>query len=194
MTATQPELTASGPNVEPQAPAGPRGVGTAVAFDWALGAQFLLDGACVALGVGPGSGVLSGRPGLRILAGIAVCAAAIPCALAGEAMRRGVRPMRSAQIGGNAVLLLGGVVSLPATVAQLRRNGLPGHVGGVVHESVLLFADAAIVWLLTRPRTRAWFATTTSTEARARHGGKWVAGVLLTAIASGAIIAFDGMW
>ncbi|MGH2486626.1 MAG: hypothetical protein ACRDHE_11495, partial [Ktedonobacterales bacterium] len=90
MTLRQREAAAIGPDSEPRAPAGPRGVGTAVTFDWALGAQLLLDGACVALGVGPGSGVLSSRPGLRVVAGIAVCAGAIPCVLAGEAMRRGI--------------------------------------------------------------------------------------------------------
>lgn len=188
------EVAAPDERAVTNATAGPRGIGTAVAFDWALGVQLAIDGVCFAAGVGPGSALASWQPLARIGVGVATCAAVIPCALAGEALRRGVRPFRRVQIAGNALLLLGGLASLPATISTLRAHGLAGHVGAILNESVLLFADAAILWLLTRPQTRDWFATTTPEAARARHGRRWMAGIVLIALAGGVAVAFDRLY
>lgn len=173
---------------------GPRGIGTAVVFDWALGAQLVVDGVCFAAGVGPGSALASWQPVARIAAGIVTSACAIPCALAGEAMRRGFRPFRRVQVVGNALLLVLGLASLPVTVTTLRHHGLMGHIGAILNESVLLFADGAIIWLLTRPQTKKWFETTSGAEARKRHGRRWMAGILVIAVASGVVVAFDRLY
>ena len=194
MTLKHHEVPAAETPGEAEPGAGPRGIGSAVAFDWALGAQLLIDGVCFAAGVGPGSALSSWQPGARIVAGVVTGAGAIPCALAGEAMRRGFRPFRRVQMAGNALLLAAGLAGLPATVAMLRRHGLPAHIGAIVNESVLLFADGAIIWLLARPQTREWFAETSGAEARKRHGRRWMAGILAIAVASGAAVAFEWMY
>ncbi|MGH2514291.1 MAG: hypothetical protein ACRDHP_01410, partial [Ktedonobacterales bacterium] len=115
--------------------------------------------------------------------------AAVPCALFGEGMRRGVRLLRPVQIAGNALLVLYGLVQLP-TLGGVR----PGNLSPIVRTLVLLVASPVVVYLLSRPQTRAWFANTTSTAARARHGGKWIAGHLIWALLGGAAIAFAGLY
>jgi hypothetical protein len=172
-------------------PRGPAGIGTAVAFDWALAAQIVIVGLSVMVGIGPG-GFGAGRPiVLRLLAAaLSVALAALPFAL-GEAMRRGRHMAWVVQLVFNSLLPLTGLVQIPAAIDALGR----GQRGLLVREVVVLLISPLIVWLLTRPRTRAWLARTTSAEARARHGSaRWLVSIAVIAIIGGAAIAFDGLY
>lgn len=168
---------------------GPRGVGMSVAFDWALAAQMLFVAASYALNLTGVIGSSALTSGQRLGTAALAVLAAVPCALFGEGMRRGVRPLRPVQIAGNALLVLYGLVQLP-TLGGLRA----GHLSPLVRTVVLLGVSPLIVYLLSRPQTREWFATVTSAEARARHGRWWVAHHLLWALLGGAAIAFAAVY
>jgi hypothetical protein len=172
-------------------PRGPAGIGTAVAFDWALAAQIVILGLAVLVGAGPGS-FGAGRPiALRVLAAaLSVALAALPFAL-GEAMRRGWRVAWVVQLVFNSLLPLTGLTQIPAAIDALGH----GQFGLLVREVVVLLVSPLIVWLLTRPRTRERLARTTSAEARARHGSaRWLISIAVFAIIGGAAIAFDGLY
>lgn len=169
---------------------GPRGIGTAVAFDWGLGVELLTLAPFIALGTGPGAP--AARLGIPLRLGAAALTlgfSAVTFAL-GEGMRRGWRPAWLTQIVPTAGITLGGVVAIPATLASLRH----GHFGMLVSTSIMLFASPVIFWGLTRPRTRDWIATTTSAAARARHGGRWLIGPLISAIIGGLAVAFSRLY
>jgi len=170
--------------------AGPRGVGTAVAFDWALAAEMIFLAARFALGIGSASMPMMLSSSQRTGATAAVLLAAVPCALAGEGMRRGVRLLRPFQIAGNALLTVYGIVQLPGAIGDVRA----GHLSAIARTLALLVASPLIVWLLSRPQTRDWFAQATSAQSRARHGGRWIAAILIWAVIGGAAIAFDGLY
>ena len=172
-------------------PRGPAGIGTAVAFDWALAAQIVILGLSVLVGTGPGS-FGAGRPiALRVLAAaLSVALAALPFAL-GEAMRRGRHMAWVVQLAFNSLLPLTGLAQLPSALDALGH----GQRGPLVREVVVLLVSPLIVWLLTRPRTREWLARTTSAEARARHGGaRWLISIAVIAIIGGAAIALDALY
>lgn len=164
----------------------PGGIGTGVAFDWALTVQILTDGVCFLLAVGPGS-AMAGQP---LPARLALALVSLPAAALvftqGEALRRGRRVARIIQIVANALLTIVGLVNLPGLISSLQA----GHLGSLVVEVVLVIVSPLIVWLLTRTRTRAWFATVTSAEARARHSGWWLFWMALYAIVGGLAVAF----
>jgi hypothetical protein len=164
----------------------PGGIGTGVAFDWALTMQIITDGACFLLGVGPGSAV-AGQPfpARLALALVSIPAAALVFAQ-GEALRRGRRVTRIIQIVANSLLTIVGLVNIPGLIQSLKA----GHVGSLIVELVLLVVSPLIVWLLTRRRTRDWFASATSAEARARHGGMWLIWIALYALIGGLAVAF----
>lgn len=172
------------------AEAGPRGVGMGVAFDWALVAQLVVVAPFVALGIGPGDAFARFSPAARLAAALATVVAALPCAIAGEALRSGHPLMRRLQIAGNLLLALYGITGIPAAAGDLRH----AHFGGAVRTVVLLGVSPVIVWLLTRPQTRQWFEATTTAQARARHGGWWIAGILIWALAGGVAIAFQNQY
>ena len=69
-----------------------------------------------------------------------------------------------------------------------------GFVSDLVRLSVLLIVNPIIVYLLTRPQTRAWIARHTVAEALARHGGRWLVIVGVFALLGGAAIAFHGFY
>lgn len=164
----------------------PGGIGTGVAFDWGLCVQLLIDGAFFFLGVGPAS-ALAGQPfATRLAAGLGSVLAAALVFTQGEALRRGRRVARIIQIVANSLLTLVGLAQLPGLVPSLQA----GQFSALVVEGILLIASPLIVWLLTRQRTRAWFASTTSAEARARHSGRWLFWMALYAIVGGAAVAF----
>jgi hypothetical protein len=169
---------------------GPGGIGTGVAFDWALGVQIVLDGVFFLLGVGPG-GSVAGQP---LIARLALLLASLVAAALlftqGEALRRGRRIARIIQIVANSLLILLGLSNLPDLLPSLQQ----GHVSSLVVEVILLIVNPLIVWLLTRKRTRLWFATVTSAEARARHGGRWLLWMALYAIIGGVAVAFAGYY
>ncbi len=170
---------------------GPRGIGTGVAFDWALAAQILIMAPFIALGVGPGALAAGMPPTVRVGAVIASVVAAMICGGIGEALRRGNRYAWLFQIGFNALLFLDGFFGLSGAFDELRQQG---HVSGLVRSVVLLIISPLIVFLLTRPQTRAWIARVTPAEAMARHGGRWIAFVALWSVIGGALIAFQGFY
>ncbi len=169
---------------------GPRGIGTGVVFDWALVVQILIDGVFYALGTGPGS-AMAGKPlGLRLaIVPLTLLAAAIVFTQ-GEALRRGRRVAWIIQIVANALLVINGLIGIPGTITSLGKL----RFGDLSYTIVLVIISALIVWLLTRPSTRAWIGSTTSAEARARHGGSWLFWIALWAIIGGAAIAFAGYY
>ena len=168
----------------------PRGIGTAVVFDWALATQTALGALFAALAVGPSSDTanlpIAGRLGM-VLGFLAVAAG---IAAFGEAMRRGVRPVWMAQIVINAGLFFLGVHDIPDTLQSVKG----GHWGLFAHTFVLLFISPVLAWMLTRKSTRDWVAHTTRAQARKRHGGKWVVYIIIWAIICGAIIAFGPLY
>lgn len=164
---------------------GPRGIGTGVTFDWALAVQLLIGAITTALGI-PSASDGHASIGLRVgLAAAFIVAAALVTAQ-GEALRRGRRVAWRLQVAFNALLVLDGLGELPRTLAALQ----VGHVGQLAREIVLLIISPLLVWLLTRPSTRAWVNTTTASAAATRHGGRWIVQIALFAVISGAAIAF----
>ncbi|HEY7835743.1 MAG TPA: hypothetical protein VIG30_19395, partial [Ktedonobacterales bacterium] len=160
------------------------GIGTGVAFDWGLSAELLTFAALFAAGKMGGGGVPAG-PGGRALGTVgSVVGAALTFAL-GEGLRRGRRPAWLAQVALNTLALPAGFILLPGTIADLRQ----GHVGSSVPTAILLFVGPALVWLLTRPRTRAWLRATTPAQASARHGGRWLVGIGAYALVGGVAVA-----
>jgi hypothetical protein len=168
----------------------PGGIGTGVAFDWALSVQLLTDGVFFLSATFAGSD-LAGKP-LAMRLGMAlgsVLGAAIVFTQ-GEALRRGRRVARIIQIVANALLVVYGLVNIPNLIQSLKA----GQVGTLLVEVVLLVVSPLIVWLLTRRRTRAWFAMTTSGQARARHTGMWLVWMVVYAIIGGVAVALAGYY
>jgi hypothetical protein len=173
-----------------QAPLKPGGIGTGVAFDWALTVQLLFDAAFFLTGTFAGSDLAGKSLAMRLLVALGSVLGAAIVFVQGEALRRGRRAARIIQIVANTLLIILGFVNLPDLVPSLKA----GHVGLLVEEIVLLIVSPLIVWLLTRPRTRAWFATATSAQARARHSGMWLVWMAVYALVGGAAIAFVGYY
>ena len=133
---------------------GPHGIGTAVAFDWGLTVQFLLEALLVALGVGPGAMLASSPTAVRLLAAaVSIGFAAIIWTL-GESVRRGRRLAWIVQIVINALIFLVGFALIPGAIRSLSK----GHVGDLVPALIMLIASPLAAVLLTRKSTRAWIA------------------------------------
>lgn len=168
----------------------PGGIGTGVAFDWALSVQLLIDSAFFLSATFAGSD-LAGKslaPRLGMALGTVLGAAIV--FTQGEALRRGRRVARIIQIVANALLTIFGLVKIPDLIQSLKA----GQVGTLLVEVVLLVVSPLIIWLLTRTRTRVWFATTTSAQARARHSGMWLFWMAVYAIIGGVAVAFAGYY
>ncbi len=180
--ARAPEAAAASGNVQP----GPRGIGTAVAFDWGLTTEFLLYAPFLALGAGPGDALASVSGGIRLLVAIASLVLAGVIFALGEGLRRGRRLAWTVQVAINALIFLGGFAQIPAAGHSVQTR----HVGGLVPALIMLLVSPTIVWLLTRRQTREWVATTTSAEARTRHGGTWPWLIAIWAIIGGAAVTF----
>lgn len=170
---------------------GPSGIGTGVAFDWALAAQILIMAPFIAVGVGPGA-LAAGLPlAVRVAAVVASIVAALICVGIGEALRRGNRYAWMFQIGFNALLFFDGLFGVPGALNDLTQHHL---ISSLVRSVVLVIISPLIVFLLTRSQTRAWIKRVTPSEAMARHGGRWIAFVTLWAVVGGALIAFHGFY
>ncbi|MEO7002773.1 MAG: hypothetical protein ABI068_13235 [Ktedonobacterales bacterium] len=167
-----------------------RGIGAAVGFDWALMWQFLLMFPFFIAGSGPGATVAHLPLAGRIVVALALLIPAAGAWALGEALRRGWRLAWIIQIVFNSALILYGFGSIVPAIDTLRH----GLLSGLVRAVVLLIVDPIIVYLLTRPQTRAWLAQTTHAEANARHSGWWIVGTLALALIGGAAIAFGGYY
>ncbi len=168
----------------------PGGIGTGVAFDWALAVQIVTDGFFFLSATFVGSSLVGKPLAVRLALALASLVAAALIFAQGEALRRGRRVARIIQMVANALLVVVGLVNLPGLITALTRGHIVGNIGSLVVELVLLVLSPLIVWLLTRKRTRDWFATTTSAEARARHSGRWLFWMALYAIIGGLAVAF----
>src|SRR5260221_9944322 len=113
----------AGPAAAPRM-AGPRGIGTAVAFDWGLVAQMLFVASAYLFGFGPGGMMAGGGVAGGMRAGVVVGAliAAVPCFLLGEGILRGFRPPPPLQIVLKPLLTIPRLVTLPRTIPLGRRR------------------------------------------------------------------------
>ncbi len=166
----------------------PQGIGMAVAFDWGLAVQILVT-PFLPLFLGSKSSFftfLKFAPAINTIVSffLVLPFAALP-AIFGEGVRRGWRWTRPVQIVANALLFLGGIVSL----YNLWQSSKQGHYWPVVTEVILLIFSPLIAWRMSRPVTRVWFAKVTSKEARARHGGAWPWLIAIWAIVGGVLQA-----
>jgi len=150
---------------------GPQGIGMAVAFDWGLAVQILVTPFLYApLGK---SGPLSNLHLTPVLTTLVSALVSLPfvalLAAFGESIRRGWRWGRPIQMVANALLFVGGLVSIPSTVQAVKA----GNYWPLVTEVILLTFSPLIAWRLSQRRTSQWFATVKSSDARKRHGGAW---------------------
>jgi hypothetical protein len=161
---------------EAQTAAGPKGIGLAVAFDWAFASQLAITSILPL--------VLLAMGQLRQIQPAATFPPLIGTvlfAILGEGVRRGKSWARIIQIIWNSLGFIGGFAALYAALNFSRWLFVPA--------AILLILAPFIVWRLTRPATATWFKTVTDAEARRRHGGSWPWLILIWSIISGAIVA-----
>lgn len=165
----------------------PQGIGMAVAFDWGIAVQ-LLVAPFLALLLG-GSSVFQAfklSPGMTALVFWLISLPfAVLVAVFGEGVRRGWRWTRPIQVGFNALAFFGGFFAL----YSLWQDSKQGDYWSVVTVTILLIFSPLIAWRLSRPVTKRWFATVTSSEARKRHGGLWPWLILIWSIVGGVLQA-----
>ncbi len=163
----------------------------AVAFDWGLTVQLLIQ-PLLSLQFGLPASVkqtnLSPLSASLIMFVVSLPAAAL-IAVFGEGIRRGWRWTRPIQIVANALGFLGGFFSL----YQLWQNSKHGNYWSLVAAVILLVFSPLIAWRLSRPATAQWFANVSSAEARKRHGGFWILGILGFALVGGILQAMAGV-
>lgn len=163
---------------------GPQGIGMAVAFDWGLAVQIL---AMPFVGRFTGSNPFKSLP--VVVAFLLVLPFAALMAIFGEGVRRGWRWTRLLQVGFNALLFLGGLVSVFSTWKSMQQ----GNYWPTVTEVILLIFSPLIAWRLSRPVSARWFATVTSAEARKRHGGLWPYLIAIWAVVGGILQAIAAL-
>lgn len=189
---------ASTPDNQPNGPAeraaatdvarlpGPSGIGTATAFDWAIGFQLVTEAALLAAGRYMPTGLKMAPGPLPRAAGVVglLVAAGVVFGF-GELMRRGNKPAWALQLILCSATTVAGLVELPGTLGDLQH----GHFGNLPTEIALLIVSPGIVALLSRRNTRAWVGRVPSAVARARHSGAWVYGILAWALVGGVLVA-----
>jgi hypothetical protein len=165
---------------------GPRGIGTAIAIDWGLTVEFLtLAVLALAGNMPPRVAGLSGQ-WVRGAEVVALLVAAAAFFVQGEALRRGRLLAWQLQVGLNVLLLPVGVFQLVDLLAGIGR----GHVPSLSSAIILIVINPIVVWLLTRPSTRAWARTTTPQAAAARHGSlRWLGTIGFLAVVGGIAVA-----
>ncbi len=168
----------------------PGGIGMAVAIDWGLTVQTLLT--FILSFFRPSNQMIPPAfnrfPGTILFFVVALLFACI-FVLLGEMLRRGHNWARWIQIIFNAVLSLAGLASLYSLYQSIKT----GHFWPLVTEIILVIISPLIVWRLTRPTTAHWFKAVTVSEARRRHGGRWVWFIALFAIIGGVLQTFAAM-
>lgn len=161
-----------------QSQARPRGVATAVVFDWALTVQLTTQAIAASsghLGLARDPAAIAGR----------VVAALLMLAL-GEGLRRGKAALRVAEATIVALVTMLGVGSAAALVTG---HGDRGLVFSVIIE--LTFAPW-LVWALLRPETAAWFAATGARRPPApRTSGRWLLVLVALSVVWGVAVAWS---
>jgi predicted membrane-bound dolichyl-phosphate-mannose-protein mannosyltransferase len=172
-------------NVIEKLPA-PGGIGMAVAVDWGLAVQTFLTPILVAFGL---SNQMKTSGLSMVLSFVAGWLFAGVCVFFGEMVRQGRNWTRWIQIIFNALLSLGGIISLFSLYQSLR----VGNFWPLVTEFILVIISPLIVWRMTRSSTARWFKAVTVAEASKRHGGKWVWFIALLALIGGILQTFAAM-
>ena len=106
-------------------------------------------------------------------------------AVFGEGVRSGWRWTRPIQVVFNTLVSFGGFFAL----YSLWQGSKQGNYWSVVTVIILFIFSPLIAWRLSRPVTKRWFATVTSSEARKRHGGTWPWLILIWSIVGGVLQA-----
>jgi len=171
----------------PAAPARPEGIGLGVAFDWALIAQFVTMAVAAVVDVRSHGLAATGAPALLPL--LYLAATVLPFAL-GEGLRRGHGWAWRIQLVANGLLTLGGLLSIPSTLAAVGK----GDVWPLIPTLVLVILSPLIVWRLSRPSTRAWIARGDRAEALRRHGGAWLLQVSLPCAIGGILVGLANLY
>jgi hypothetical protein len=165
--------------------AGPQGIGMAVAIDWGLAVQMLAT-PLIPLVAGSSGNFKQFTPLVVALFTSLFCIpAAALCFVFGEGVRRGWHWTRIPHVVFNALLFLGGFFTLHGMWQNIKQ----GSYWSIEATFIMLIISPLIAWRLSRPRTAAWFATVTSSEARKRHGGRWPAFIAAFALVGGIVQA-----
>ncbi len=172
-------------DVLPEMQSKPQGIGMAVAFDWGLAAQFLVTPLLpLVLGIPSMFKQFSPVVGALVSSLVTLPLAAL-LAVFGEGVRRGWRWTRPIQLGANALGFLGGL----ATLVSVWNGAKQGNYWSVVTATILLIFSPLIAWRMSRPQTKRWFDTVSSSQARKRHGGAWPLLIALWALVGGILQA-----
>jgi len=156
----------------------PRGLGIAVVFDWAIGAQLTTQAVAAA------TGHLGLSRDALLIAGRLLAAALL--VVMGEGLRRGVPALRVAQVALMALITVIGVVSAVVLVS--------GHGGrGLVLSAIIELTYAPwLAWRLLLAETAAWFAHARGRGRAPRTSGAgWVVVLAVWAIAWGVAVAWS---
>ncbi len=180
-----------GPEASKQTEAKPQGIGMAVAFDWGLVVQILVNPVITLLLGQPGMlRALKLSPGMNALVTLLISLPfAALLAVFGEGVRRGWRWTRPVQVVFNTLLSFGGFFAL----YSLWQGSKQENYWSVVTVIILFIFSPLIAWRLSRRVTKQWFATVTSSEARKRHGGAWPWLILIWSIVGGVLQAIVSM-
>ncbi|MEO7021923.1 MAG: hypothetical protein ABI234_17350 [Ktedonobacteraceae bacterium] len=161
----------------------PQGIGIAVAFDWGLAVQLLVQ-PFVPLFF-KGTGMFKQLGTNPLLSALLYFLISLPFAallvIFGEGVRRGWRWTGTVQLVANALLSLVGLVGLWSLWPAL----MAGHYWGLVTSVILVIFSPLVTWRLSRSATREWFQRVTSAQARLRHGGSWPWAIACFAIVGG---------
>ena len=171
-----------GTRVDSSEAAGPQGIGMAVAFDWGFATQLLITPYFPFLLSAFG---LIKQPSFQLPSAIITLVLSIAFFALGEGVRRGVRWTRIVQIVWNAVVLLGGIGIAIVSIGSLAR----GNYWLLVPALIVLISCPLILWRITRSRTRQWFKTVSSADARRRHGDTWPFLILIWSIIGAILVA-----
>ncbi len=171
--------------IEEEVLPGPQGIGMAVAFSWGLAVQILLTPIITTFF---SQSTMMKVPGISpalstILSFVIALIVGVGLILFGEMVRSGHNWARRVQIVANALLFLGGLISL----VNLYQSVKAGDFWPIITEVILVIFSPLIVWRLSRPVTARWFQAVTATAARKRHGGMWVVFIALWAIVGGVL-------
>jgi hypothetical protein len=169
----------------------PQGIGMAVAFDWGLAVQILAT---------PFLSLLLGEADLfksfklspavtTIVSFLISLPFATLVAIFGEGVRRGWNWTRRIQVVFNALAFFAGFF----TLYNVWQGSKQGNYWPVVTSIILLIFSPLITWRLSKPATKKWFVTVSSSEARKRHGGAWPWLILLWSLAGGVLQAIAAL-
>ncbi len=168
--------------------AGPRGIGTSVAIDWALTGQMLGMIVLMLAGVGAAAPLGGNHPSVaeKIVSTIGLAIAGAVTFWIGEQVRSGrlwsMWFMRVLAIA----IVLGGLAKIPSTVQAAQHHDF----WPIYPDAVMVVLFAVMGYLMFQPQTEAWFKRVTPAEARARHGSPaWLASIGTLAAVGGVLVA-----